>query len=112
MEHILPGGNVAATVVRVGDTVRKPVTPGDARHHGRDERGRTSTPGTPRSDSARDRHMVRSPLPVGDVHGHRRVVLTGLAVFGASLSCGLTQGIDLLVAARFVQGAGAALLLP
>jgi DHA2 family methylenomycin A resistance protein-like MFS transporter len=50
---------------------------------------------------------------VGDVHGHRRVVLTGLGVFGtASLACGLAPDVGWLVAARFAQGAGAALLLP
>ncbi len=50
---------------------------------------------------------------IGDVHGHRRVVLTGLGVFGvASLACGLAPGVGWLVAARFAQGAGAALLLP
>lgn len=50
---------------------------------------------------------------IGDVYGHKRVVLTGLAVFGlASLACGLAPGIGWLVGARFVQGVGAALLLP
>jgi DHA2 family methylenomycin A resistance protein-like MFS transporter len=50
---------------------------------------------------------------VGDLHGHKRVVLTGLAVFGlGSAGCGLAPGVEVLVAARVVQGAGAALLLP
>jgi DHA2 family methylenomycin A resistance protein-like MFS transporter len=50
---------------------------------------------------------------VGDVYGHKRVVITGLAVFGlASLACGAAPGIGWLVGARFVQGVGAALLLP
>jgi DHA2 family methylenomycin A resistance protein-like MFS transporter len=50
---------------------------------------------------------------VGDLRGHKRIVLTGLAVFGVgSLGCGLAPGTGLLVAARVVQGAGAALLLP
>ncbi|MEU9481606.1 MFS transporter [Streptomyces sp. NPDC048191] len=49
----------------------------------------------------------------GDLYGHRRVVLTGFAVFGAgSLACGLAPGVPVLVAARVVQGVGAALLLP
>jgi DHA2 family methylenomycin A resistance protein-like MFS transporter len=50
---------------------------------------------------------------VGDVYGHKRVVLIGLGVFGlASLACGLAPGTGALVGARFAQGAGAALLLP
>ena len=50
---------------------------------------------------------------LGDRIGHRRVVLTGLTVFGlASLACGAAPTIELLVAARAVQGIGAALLLP
>lgn len=50
---------------------------------------------------------------IGDVYGHKRVVLTGLAVFGlASLACGVAPGVWWLVGARFVQGVGAALLLP
>jgi DHA2 family methylenomycin A resistance protein-like MFS transporter len=50
---------------------------------------------------------------IGDVRGHRPVVLTGLGVFGAaSLGCGLASTPGLLVGARVVQGIGAALLLP
>src|SRR4051794_1829497 len=50
---------------------------------------------------------------IGDLYGHKRVVLTGLAVFGAgSAGCGLAPSVGVLVAARVVQGAGAALLLP
>jgi DHA2 family methylenomycin A resistance protein-like MFS transporter len=50
---------------------------------------------------------------VGDLHGHKRVVLCGLAVFGAaSLGCGLAPSTGVLVGARVVQGIGAALLLP
>jgi DHA2 family methylenomycin A resistance protein-like MFS transporter len=49
----------------------------------------------------------------GDLHGHRRVVLAGLCVFGAaSLACGAAPSAGALIAARAVQGVGAALLLP
>jgi MFS transporter, DHA2 family, methylenomycin A resistance protein len=55
-------------------------------------------------------------LPCGDLgdrHGHKRVVLAGLAAFGVgSLFAGLAPGPTVLVAARVVQGCGAALLLP
>jgi MFS transporter, DHA2 family, methylenomycin A resistance protein len=50
---------------------------------------------------------------VGDVLGHRRVVLCGMAVFGlASASCAAAPTTGMLVAARVGQGIGAALLLP
>jgi MFS family permease len=48
-----------------------------------------------------------------DVLGARRVLLAGLAVFGlASLAAGLVPGVGWLVAARAVQGVGAALTVP
>ncbi|WP_067894170.1 MFS transporter [Nocardia vaccinii] len=50
---------------------------------------------------------------VGDRIGHRRVLLTGFAVFGAaSLSCAIAPNIGVLIGARIVQGVGGALLLP
>jgi EmrB/QacA subfamily drug resistance transporter len=47
---------------------------------------------------------------IGDLIGHRRVFLIGLAVFTvASLAGGLAESQAMLIAARFVQGAGGAL---
>jgi EmrB/QacA subfamily drug resistance transporter len=55
-------------------------------------------------------------LPGGklaDFFGRRRVLLVGLTVFtGASLACGLATSGDMLIVARAVQGAGAALMMP
>ena len=50
---------------------------------------------------------------IGDLHGHKRVVLSGLAIFGvASIGCALASDTAVLVGFRVVQGIGAALLLP
>jgi MFS transporter, DHA2 family, methylenomycin A resistance protein len=50
---------------------------------------------------------------IGDLRGHKRVVLCGLAVFGTtSLGCGLAPTTAALVGFRVLQGTGAALLLP
>src|ERR671937_776908 len=50
---------------------------------------------------------------VGDLYGHKRIVLSGMVVFGiGSLGCAIAPGVAVLVAARVVQGVGAALLLP
>ena len=47
---------------------------------------------------------------IGDLIGHRRVFMWGIAVFtGASLLCGLAQTQEMLIAARFIQGGGGAL---
>jgi len=50
---------------------------------------------------------------LGDLLGRRRMLLTGLAVFAlSSLAAGLANSAGFLVAARLVQGIGAALMAP
>ena len=47
---------------------------------------------------------------LGDLIGRRRIFLIGLTIFtAASLLCGLAQSQEVLVAARFIQGAGGAM---
>jgi EmrB/QacA subfamily drug resistance transporter len=50
---------------------------------------------------------------IGDRYGRRRAFIVGLAAFtAASMLCGIAPNIELLIAARALQGAGAALLIP
>jgi MFS family permease len=50
---------------------------------------------------------------LGQTHGHRRILLIGLSTFTtASLVCGLAPNTSSLIAARLVQGSGAALMFP
>lgn len=49
---------------------------------------------------------------LGDIVGRRRLLLTGITLFTiASLLCGLAPTLPLLIAARAVQGIGAAMML-
>jgi len=57
--------------------------------------------------------LLLSAGSVSDRFGARRVFGAGLAVFVlASAACGLASAIGALVAARFAQGAGAAVMMP
>jgi EmrB/QacA subfamily drug resistance transporter len=48
-----------------------------------------------------------------DLYGRRRIFVLGIAIFTtASIACGLSPNITVLVASRAVQGLGAALLTP
>jgi EmrB/QacA subfamily drug resistance transporter len=50
---------------------------------------------------------------LADLFGRRRIFVVGLVIFsGASLACGLAGGATLLIAARVVQGLGAAMMNP
>lgn len=50
---------------------------------------------------------------LADLLGRKRVLLVGVLVFGAaSLACGLSTSPVVLVAARVVQGAGGAMIMP
>ncbi|MFE6622060.1 MFS transporter [Streptomyces sp. NPDC057740] len=50
---------------------------------------------------------------LGDRFGRRRLFLVGIAIFtGASAAAALAPGLDSLIAARAVQGVGAAIMMP
>jgi EmrB/QacA subfamily drug resistance transporter len=57
--------------------------------------------------------LLLTGAALGDRFGRRRMLCTGLAIFtGASLLAGLAPTIGVLVAARALQGAGAATMVP
>ncbi|WP_406159657.1 MFS transporter [Streptomyces sp. NBC_00882] len=57
--------------------------------------------------------LLMTGAALGDRFGRRRLFLTGLTVFtGASAAAALAPGIDSLIAARAVQGVGAAIMMP
>lgn len=57
--------------------------------------------------------LMLTGAAMGDRFGRRRMYVVGLAVFSlASAACALSPGIGELIAARVLQGAGAAVVLP
>lgn len=57
--------------------------------------------------------LMLSTGDLGDLFGHRRVFLSGIVVFvSGSIGCALAPGAAALIAARALQGVGAAALLP
>jgi EmrB/QacA subfamily drug resistance transporter len=50
---------------------------------------------------------------LGDITGHRTVMIAGLIIFGlASIACGLAGSSAWLITARGIQGVGAAIIFP
>ncbi|MEU0334137.1 DHA2 family efflux MFS transporter permease subunit [Streptomyces sp. NPDC006193] len=57
--------------------------------------------------------LLMSGAALGDRFGRRRLFIAGLAVFtGASAAAAMAPGIGSLIAARAVQGVGAAVMMP
>ncbi|WP_210591702.1 DHA2 family efflux MFS transporter permease subunit [Streptomyces sp. GESEQ-35] len=57
--------------------------------------------------------LLMTGAALGDRFGRRRLFLTGLTIFtGASAAAAIAPGIDSLIAARAVQGVGAAIMMP
>ena len=57
--------------------------------------------------------LLMTAAVAGDRYGRRRVFVVGLLVFtAASVACALASSVGWLVAARAVQGVGAAILMP
>jgi EmrB/QacA subfamily drug resistance transporter len=57
--------------------------------------------------------LLMTAAALGDRFGRRRVFVSGLGLFAAaSVACALAPGVGWLIAARVLQGAGAALVMP
>jgi len=57
--------------------------------------------------------LLMTGAALGDRFGRRRVFVVGIGVFvAASVACALAPGVGWLIAARTVQGAGSALVMP
>lgn len=56
--------------------------------------------------------LIVSVGRLGDLLGRRSLLLSGLVIYGtASLLAGLAPNLELLIAARFIQGLGAAIMM-
>lgn len=56
--------------------------------------------------------LIVSAGRLGDILGRRRLLLTGISLFTlASLACGMAPTLSLLIAARALQGLGAAIMM-
>ena len=89
-----PGGGLPQPVAVLGDVLLPLPRAGDKPRHPIDDRA----------------HAL---VPLHDLYGRRRTYLVGLVVFTvSSLLCGLAPTATTLIIARFVQGAGAALMMP
>ncbi|MBO2447409.1 MFS transporter [Actinomadura barringtoniae] len=57
--------------------------------------------------------LLMTAAALGDRFGRRRIFAAGLALFGlASAACALSPDVGTLIAARTVQGVGAAMIMP
>jgi MFS transporter, DHA2 family, methylenomycin A resistance protein len=57
--------------------------------------------------------LILTAGALGDRVGAKRLFLIGFAIFtGASVACGLAPSLAILIAARTIQGVGAAILVP